>query len=639
MKRKLPVGLLLICALLLTLISPALAATDYSRIDLFDVDITVNENNTYHVVQNLRVSFSDWGDQHGIYELVDLRPSVSFVEDGEYYFRDYRIDIRNVESSAAKDVYAEDGILHIRLGDEDVIVDGRTIDYEISYDYDVGDDGFPDFDMFYFAVVGNDWNMPVEHTDFRIAMPKEFDAAAVGFSVGYTGESGYNPELLHFETDGTVISGSYDAALEPYEGIWIRVSLPAGYYTNVRSLDGAGTVCIWTALVLMGFVLLLYLSLHRKPGGVITVEVSPPAGLTPADIGYIVDGSVDDKDVLSLLIYWADEGCLKIVEIAADDGTRAKHPDFLFVRLRDLPLHANDYEKLMFDELFRTGDRISTKELRGKFYETVRETKKRIANKFTNPPDQVFRQGTRVASDLCSLLAAVPAAFLCAVAGYYESYVAAVAIILGLVAFFFGFAVYAWYSQIVQRWQSTIRASRRGQTIVWMAVAGGFLAAVTVAGWSVCGPYSLLIAGCSLLMALLAPGCRQRTPLGDAWEGQILGLKQFIERAEKDRLEMLVREQPEYFYRILPYAYVLGVSDTWSKQFESLATPPPDWFAGYDDGAVFTAIYFNGIITRTLERSQQTMVNPPQSSSGGGGGFSGGGFSGGGFGGSGGGTW
>lgn len=638
MNRKHFVSLLLAACCLLAAV-PAAAAPDSSRIDLFDVNIVVNEDNTYHVEQLLRVSFSNYGGQHGIYERIDLRPHISFEEAGEYYFRDYRIDIRNVESSAPKEVYAEDGVLFIRLGEEDVIVDGQTLEYAISYDYDVYDDGFPDFDMFYFAIVGNDWDMPIGRTDFSITMPKEFDPSLVGFSVGYTGESGYDPSVLHYQVDGNVIRGSFGAELDPYEGIWIRISLPAGYYTEARSLDGAGTVCVWAAVVLGAFVLLVYLGMHSRRKPVVTVEMNPPAGLTPADIGYIVDGSVDDKDVLSLLVYWADEGCLKIVEMAGKEGKPAKQPHYVFVRVRDLPLHANDYEKLMFDELFRNGERVTTKELSGKFYETIRETKKRITSKFTHPPDQVFEQSSIVMSDLCSGLAAAPAALICAVAGYYMSYVAAVAIILGLIAFFFGFAIYAWYSQILQRWQSTIRRSRRGQTIVWIVCAAGYLAVVCAAGWGVCGVYALLVAACSLFMAFLAPGIRRRTPLGVTWEGQILGLKRFIERAEKDRLEMLVSEQPEYFYRILPYAYVLGVSDVWSRQFESLAVVPPDWFSGYDDGALFTAVYFNTLISRTLERSQQTMTTAPGSSSAGGGGFSGGSFSGGGFGGSGGGTW
>ena len=36
--------------------------------------------------------------------------------------------------------------------------------------------------------------------------------------------------------------------------------------------------------------------------------------------------------------------------------------------------------------------------------------------------------------------------------------------------------------------------------------------------------------------------------------------------------------EPDYFYEILPYAYVLGVSDKWLKAYETIAEhSPPRW--------------------------------------------------------------
>ena len=74
-------------------------------------------------------------------------------------------------------------------------------------------------------------------------------------------------------------------------------------------------------------------------------------------------------------------------------------------------------------------------------------------------------------------------------------------------------------------------------------------------------------------------------------------------------------ENSEYFYNILPYAYVLGVSDKWIKKFESISLQAPSW---YDSPNTFDM--------RTLSYSDS-------------GGSSGGGSSGGGSGGGGGGSW
>lgn len=142
-----------------------------------------------------------------------------------------------------------------------------------------------------------------------------------------------------------------------------------------------------------------------------------------------------------------------------------------------------------------------------------------------------------------------------------------------------------------------------------------------------------------VLAFILSFFVRKRTDDGHMVLQQIEGFKNFLETAEKERLEELVEENPEYFYDILPYAYVLGVSKKWIKKFESIAIQPPTWCnADYRD---LGYLYF---INSTLKNCSSSMQSRPvDTDSGGGsvsgGGFSGGGVSGGGFGGGGGGSW
>jgi uncharacterized membrane protein len=134
---------------------------------------------------------------------------------------------------------------------------------------------------------------------------------------------------------------------------------------------------------------------------------------------------------------------------------------------------------------------------------------------------------------------------------------------------------------------------------------------------------------------------RQRTDDGHEVKQRINGFRIFLEKAEKERLEMLVEENPTYFYDMLPYAYVLGVSDKWVKNFEGIAIEPPTWYFGY--GSTFDRIVFYHFINRTMSSAERAMISTPQNNSSGGGfsgGFGGGGgFSGGGVGGGGGGSW
>ena len=126
----------------------------------------------------------------------------------------------------------------------------------------------------------------------------------------------------------------------------------------------------------------------------------------------------------------------------------------------------------------------------------------------------------------------------------------------------------------------------------------------------------------------------KRTPLANATLGKIRGFRRFLDLAEKPRLEELVESDPAYFYNILPFTYVLGLSDKWIKKFETIAMRPPDWYHG---GTAYSHAAFGAFISSTMRSANSSMASRPSSSSSGSG--SGGGSSGGGSGGGGGRSW
>ena len=96
----------------------------------------------------------------------------------------------------------------------------------------------------------------------------------------------------------------------------------------------------------------------------------------------------------------------------------------------------------------------------------------------------------------------------------------------------------------------------------------------------------------------------------------------------------MLEENPELYYKVLPYAQVLGVTDEWEEKFAALTIEPPSWCVGYR-----MTVFDHMVFHRCMRRAMVVAMTPPQSSgtgrSGGGGsfgGFSGGGHGGGGFG-------
>src|SRR5574344_1908038 len=138
---------------------------------------------------------------------------------------------------------------------------------------------------------------------------------------------------------------------------------------------------------------------------------------------------------------------------------------------------------------------------------------------------------------------------------------------------------------------------------------------------------------CNLGMIICLEYFSKRTSYGNEILGKLKGFKTFLETAEKEQLESMVEKNPTYFYDILPYAYVLDVSNKWIKKFEVISLQAPMW---YDSNEPFTIDHFNQFMHTTMVSPESSMSSSSTSTTGG---SSGGGSSGGGSGGGGGGSW
>ncbi len=149
--------------------------------------------------------------------------------------------------------------------------------------------------------------------------------------------------------------------------------------------------------------------------------------------------------------------------------------------------------------------------------------------------------------------------------------------------------------------------------------------------------FSFIIAGAIIVIfAYLMPA---RTKKGVLAKEHILGLKEYLKVAEKDRINFhnAPKKNPQLFEKLLPYAIVLGVEKEWAKQFEDIYRENSGW---YEDnrGSNFNSLILVDSLNSFSTQASSTLASAPSSAAGGGSGFSGGG-GGGGFGGGGGGSW
>ena len=99
-----------------------------------------------------------------------------------------------------------------------------------------------------------------------------------------------------------------------------------------------------------------------------------------------------------------------------------------------------------------------------------------------------------------------------------------------------------------------------------------------------------------------------------------------------------LKQDSHYFDKVLPFAIVFNIADTWKDKLKGLDVQPPNWYVGNYNGFT-TAMFLNNLDHSMNEMSKSFYSAPSSSGSSGGSWSGGGGFSGGGFGGGGGGAW
>ncbi len=624
---------MILFAVVLAMLIPSFASAADTNLEILEYsrEITVRENNVYEIRDTMTVDFVAPG-QHGLRVDIPTRSEAVRVSNGRKYTNTYNLVVTDVYANGQFDTKKEGDMISLYIGDPNEEVSGVHT-YEYGYTMDAGDDGTSAFDEFYFNLIDSKWAAPIDHFSFTIHMPKDFDAAKVGFTTGQKGNTGYNQDAVKYQVDKTTISGEITQRVAPYESFTIRLELPQGYYVGVRNAADGVMPCLFAGAAIMALALVLFFTSGKRKRELQTVEFNPPEGMNSADVGYIVDGVVEDKDAVSLLIYWADQGNISIIQ---EDKKKLS-----FEKLKDLPDTANDYERILFDKMFAKGNRISIADMQYEFSSTIAAAKERIKDKYEMPENRVFTKKSVGLEKLVCALAPLPVIIALAFSVYSLSLEGIAAVIGGVIAWVIGWVISSAICMNVHKMRSEKLLSKTGSIIGWSIVTILYLAFTGLFNFELFGGWLLLPALFTLGMILLAPAMRRRTEKGAQWSGRILGLKHFIETVEAEKLKMLVEDDPQYFYHILPYAYVLGVTDKWAKQFESIAVEPPGWYYGYN-GSVFTTIWFASMLNHSLYQTQVNMTSQPNSGGGGiggGGGFGGGGFSGGGIGGGGGGSW
>lgn len=487
----------------------------------------------------------------------------------------------------------ENGNVVLRIGDPNRTVTGQQ-EYTIDYIVQNVINFYGDHDELYWDINGDQWNQPTTHVSVVLHLPQGLKLHP-DLLTCYAGPYGETEHACQISAPaGNIIQASADNLLSQ-QTLTIVAGFDTGYFAPPTLLDklrsDAGLLLGLVGLPLLGLVAGFSLWWRKgrdaKGRGTIVPEYAPPEDLSPLRAGTVADFQVDDRDLTATVVDLARRGYVRIIETRKN---RSILKDKLLYTLELLKADTTDldeFEAPLIRAMFNSFKEGSTLDL-GEYNSQLGKT----ASKLRVSVVKVLTNEGYFASKKGRF------------SPLFKGVVLALWVVIALVG-------------ILER-------------AYWPVIVG-----------SVVG---LIIFG---IFMIFMPA---RTARGTAAREQLLGLKMYMQTAEKDRLEKL--EGPaaayaaktgepahtvEFFEKLLPYAIVLGVETQWAAQFAGIYDNPPDWYRG-NNLTAFNAGYLAGALSSGMAPAMNSSFTAPSSSSGSG--FSGGGgFAGGGGGGGGGGGW
>lgn len=596
------------------------SSLDDWSIRTMDVHIILKENGIFHVETTIDGYFNTPG--HGIVVSVPLRYFDVQLDDGElldYYWPINNVHVNDQPFSVKKNFYD----LAIKIGNPYSTFEGKV---SFSYSYDVHSTALdlysPSRSLFYYNLVGSGWDAPVHQTTFTLEFPASFSETPVFYPPAYNS----NQDVTYQQT-GNTITGSYNGTIRPGQALTVSLELPEHYFAFSPPSSIPSLLVLGLMILGLGYLVWLFMRYGKDSPIVESVEFRAPKGLSSAQVGYIYKGSVHDDALTSLIFEWDAKGFLTIEETEQHTLllTKQAEPESF-----DIP-----EETALFDTMFKNKNSVDSKQLGTGFGKGLASVRTAIPRFFKQGDHRLYTQTSIRYRILAGLGVSAMMGLFAGVAAYqYYLFFLDSFLVWTLTTLVSGCILALiiksidWFTNDLSR---QFRLVWGISFIIVVAYCWGYL--VCISSLLGASPLLTLIQLAFFLFAsLLVANLRKPTAYRQILVGEVLGLKRFIAMAEKERLEALARQTPSLFKDILPYAYVLGVSDQWINQFEHIgrtnSSDPKDQ-SMHSSRPLFrrSSAIMRGSVKQSIHRSSGSRSSSYSRSSSGrsGGGFGGGG--------------
>jgi len=590
-----------------------LAQSGGEEITEYKVRVEIQPDGTLLVTEDILYDFGE-NARHGIYREIPKTYSVGSGKDKKTY--PLLISDFQVRSDSAPDSFiVENTPAHYRfkIGDPNKTVTGQNL-YTLTYKAKNAINYFEEFDEVYWNATGNEWNVPIKDAVLTIALPETIPLKDLRSSC-YEGARGStqscDDSVFNVEKNSMRFSASN---LAPREGLTGALGFPKGtvpetpkitVLSSYKPLVLPGLVFLTSLIAMLTYLFRMKKKYRQEPKGrdVIVRQYDPPKGMSPAEMGFVVDKKIDNRDISAEIVYLAQKGYIHILAVP-QKILFSKSTQFYFLKMKDWDTNLSKYQQTLMTSLFSPGYTMDESE-KAKFMSSISEN------------SLIKGDRVKLSERLSSALAVTPLKVL------ENKFYVDLNEVKDTLKDKLLEDSYLRKSTIVQK---------KNLFLFTLAFLGIFIYTLT-AFLAINQALAVILILITFLFFLLAlswtfPGLL-RTEKGVEAREHALGLKEYLSIAEKDRLEFHFnpKNNPELFEKLLPFAIVLKVEREWAKELDALSIEP-DWYTDGSSAYLTAGSFYNSF--SKFNTAASSSYAPPSSSGSGGGGSSGGGSGGGG---------
>lgn len=603
------------------------SSADGFTIEEYKIVMDVNELNSIDVKEYVTVNFYEDG-HHGIYRFIPTWLEYT-NKDGVTQSRESKLSNLKVVG----DNYTIDNVKgkkELQIGDANYTLPIGNHTYEIDYTYDMGNDPYDNFDEFIFHAFGNYWKTEIKNASITINLPKKFNSQN---KIKFFADKRRKKDItsyVNYHVDGNTIYAKLSSNYKLNSALTIDIELPEGYFINRGNNYGITSLILCILCIIFAIIAFILWKKYGKDLNKVpeTVEFYPPENFDAAEIGYLYKKDTGRKLTIALIIELASKGFIKIIE-SEDKSTQTIVKSNItdvnkyikrkikIIKLKDFKPHfpgthrtetkvMNDYfsdnvtENVIisdFDKFYEKAKylidngyiKIESDSINQYSKEQLDEIKRELSlNEFKDkqkmsPNEEVVYNKLFEDSDETVLS---------------ENH-----------------SFYKVFSEIGENVRNSFDDKINDLTSYkyMLTTSLGFLICTILWGLAYCKFEDLnpklniiyIVAFISnIITFIFTILMKRKNPYGEQMKSKINGFKKYIELVEKNKIEMLVEQNPNYFYDILPFAYVLDVSKKWIEKFENIPVPTRD-MGNFD--------YYN---TDSLDHLSDSIYTPSSSSSG-----------------------